>query len=99
MDKTLRFCIEPDDSIGTLETVLAIVRRLEIDLRALRTTNLPYGMEVQMRLQAPDEDRLTLCRMRLHNAVGVGQIREMPALAPPQPQQRQEQRPRQLAMA
>jgi hypothetical protein len=99
MDKTLRFCIEPGDTIGTLETVLAIVRRLEIDLRSLRTTHLPYGMEVQMRLQAPDEDRLTLCRMRLHNAVGVGQIREMPPPAPPQPQHRQQQRAGQLAMA
>jgi len=78
--KSYRFCIEPDASIATLEAALQVVRRLDIELRALRTTATPYGMEVQMRLAAPQEDILTLCRMRLHNLIGVLPIREMPTL-------------------
>ncbi|RZT10394.1 hypothetical protein SAMN05216319_1148 [Duganella sp. CF402] len=73
--KSYRFCIEPDAPIATLETALQVVRRLNIELRALRTTSTPHGMEVQMRLAAEEEDILTLCRMRLHNLVGVLPIR------------------------
>lgn len=79
--KTYRFCIEPDAAIGTLEGVLAIVRRLDLELCSLRSTGTPRGMEVQIRLGAQEEDALTLCRMRLHNVVGVLSIREMPSLA------------------
>lgn len=75
--KCYRFSIEPDAPIATLELALQIVRRLDIELRALRTTSTPHGMEVQMRLAAPEEDILTLCRMRLHNMVGILPIREM----------------------
>jgi hypothetical protein len=78
--KSYRFCIEPDAPIATLEAALQVVRRLDIELRALRTTATPTGMEVQMRLAAPEEDILTLCRMRLHNLIGVMPIREMPTL-------------------
>lgn len=78
--KSYRFRIEPDASIATLEAALQVVRRLDIELRSLRTSATPYGMEVQMRLAAPQEDILTLCRMRLHNLIGVLPIREMPSL-------------------
>jgi hypothetical protein len=78
--KSYRFCIEPDAPIATLEAALQVVRRLDIELRALRTTSTPHGMEVQMRLAAEEEDILTLCRMRLHNLIGVLPIREMPVL-------------------
>ena len=78
--KSYRFCIEPDDPIATLEVVLAIIRRLGIELRSLRTTATAQGLDVQLRLAARDEDPLTLCRMRLHNVVGILAIREMPSL-------------------
>jgi acetolactate synthase regulatory subunit len=78
--KSYRFCIEPDDPIATLEAVLAIIRRLGIELRSLRTSSTAQGLDVQLRLAAPDEDPLTLCRMRLHNVVGILAIREMPSL-------------------
>jgi acetolactate synthase regulatory subunit len=78
--KSYRFCIEPDDPIATLEVVLAIIRRLGIELRGLRTTATAQGLDVQLRLAAQDEDPLTLCRMRLHNVVGILAIREMPSL-------------------
>jgi acetolactate synthase regulatory subunit len=78
--KSYRFCIEPDDPIATLEAVLAIVRRLGIELRSLRTSSGPQGLDVQLRLAAEEEDPLTLCRMRLNNVVGILAIREMPTL-------------------
>ncbi len=78
--KSYRFCIQPDAPIATLEAALAVVRRLGIELRSLRVTDMPHGLEVQLRLAAPDEEPLTLCRMRLHNLIGVLAIREMPAL-------------------
>jgi acetolactate synthase regulatory subunit len=84
--KSYRFCIEPDDPIATLEAVLAIVRRLGIELRSLRTTATAQGVDVQLRLAAEEEDPLTLCRMRLHNVIGVLAIREMPTLAAPREQ-------------
>lgn len=78
--KSYRFCIEPDAPIATLEAVLAIIRRLGIELRGLRTTATADGIDVQLRLAAAEEDPLTLCRMRLHNVVGILAIREMPSL-------------------
>jgi hypothetical protein len=78
--KSYRFSIEPDAPIATLEAALQIIRRLEIELRSLRTSATPHGMEVQIRLAAPEEDILTLCRMRLHNLIGILPIREMPTL-------------------
>ena len=80
-EKSYRFSLEADAPIATLEQVLAIVRRLDIQLRGLRTTWTGGGMEVLLRVGAADEARLTLCRMRLHNVIGVLTVREMPALA------------------
>lgn len=74
-----RFCLEPDAPIATLEQVLAIVRRLDLELRALRTTATPGGVEVLLQLAGQDPEPLTLCRMRLHNLVGVLPIRESSA--------------------
>jgi hypothetical protein len=78
--RSYRFSIEPDAPIATLEAVLAIVRRLNIELRSLRTAVTEQGLDVQLRLAAEDEDPLTLCRMRLHNVIGILSIREMPTL-------------------
>lgn len=78
--KSYRFCIEPEAAIGTLETVLAIVRRLGLELRSIRCTGSARGMDVQIRIAAEEEEALTLCRMRLHNVVGILAIREMPSL-------------------
>jgi hypothetical protein len=82
-EKSYRFCLEPNAPIATLEQVLAIVRRLDIELRGLRTTWTPGGLEVLLRVRAADDEPLTLCRMRLHNVIGVLPIREMPALVAP----------------
>jgi hypothetical protein len=79
--RSYRFCIDPDTPIATLEAALQVVRRLDIELRSLRTTATPNGMEVQIRLAAEEEDILILCRKRLHNLIGVLPIREMPSLA------------------
>lgn len=78
--KSLRFRLEADDAIATLESALAIVRRLGIELASLRTGAGAQGIEVQMRLHAGEEEALLLCRMRLNNVVGILGVREMPAL-------------------
>lgn len=78
--KTFRFSIEADGAIGTLEAALAIVRRLGLELRSLRTTGGLAGLEVSMRLASAEEDALVLCRQRLHNVIGILPIRETPAL-------------------
>ncbi|HJV02821.1 MAG TPA: hypothetical protein VJ752_19960 [Burkholderiaceae bacterium] len=78
--KTFRFCIEAEGAIGTLECALAIVRRLGLELRSLRTTGGLAGLEVSMRLASAEEDALVLCRQRLHNVIGVLPIRESPVL-------------------
>jgi acetolactate synthase regulatory subunit len=75
--KSYLFCIEPDAPIATLESVLATVRRLGIDLLCLRSNGNARGMEVQIRLAAADEEALDLCRKRLHNMIGVLAIREL----------------------
>jgi hypothetical protein len=74
--KTLRFAIEADAALSTLENALAIIRRTDITLDGLRIAPGTDGMDVWMRLAAADDDALTLCRMRLHNVVGILPIRE-----------------------
>ena len=76
--KTLRFAIEADAALSTLENALAIVRRTGITLDGMRIAPGADGMDVWMRLGAPEEAALTLCRMRLHNVVGILAIREFP---------------------
>ena len=76
--KTLRFAIETQSALSTLENALAIVRRTGITLDGLRMAPGPDGMDVWMRLAADEDDALTLCRMRLHNVVGILAIREFP---------------------
>ncbi len=75
---TLRFCIEDDAPIATLEAVLAIVRRLDLRLISLRSHGHSQGQDVQLRLAAQQEEALVLCRMRLNNVVGVLAVRVMP---------------------
>ena len=86
--KVFRFCVENDAAIATLEGALAIIRRLGIDLCSLRTSAGEQGMEVQLRLAAEEEEPLVLCRMRLHNVVGILGIREMPVLVASQERRR-----------
>lgn len=76
--KSLRFCVEADAALSTLENALAIVRRAGIELGGLRISPCEEGMDVWMRLSAAEEDLLTLCRQRLNNVVGVLAIREFP---------------------
>lgn len=83
--KVFRFCVENDAAIATLEGALAIIRRLGIDLCSLRTSAGEQGMEVQLRLAAAEEELLLLCRMRLHNVIGILSIREMPVPVPAPP--------------
>lgn len=82
----LRFCIEDDAPIATLEAVLAIVRRLDLELRALRSHAIAGGLEVQLRIAAADQDGLTLCRMRLNNVVGILAVRVLPVVPLQSPQ-------------
>lgn len=81
-EKTLRFSIEADAALSTLENALAIIRRTGIALGGLRIAPGTDGMEVWMRLAADEDDALTLCRMRLHNVVGILAIREFARPAP-----------------
>lgn len=74
--KNLHFRIEPDSATATLECALATVRRLGIALHGLRVSGGAGGMDVQLRLAAESDDALTLCRMRLHNLIGILAIRE-----------------------
>jgi len=76
---TLRFCLEDEAPIATLEAVLAIVRRLDLQLLSLRSHAQPGGQEVQLRIAAAQEEALVLCRMRLNNLVGVLAVRVLPA--------------------
>lgn len=69
----LRFCIE-DDAIGTLEGVLAIVRRSGAELCKLRAGAGSHGLEVWIRLRAQDHGPLQLCRLRLENILGVSDV-------------------------
>ncbi|MRV73614.1 hypothetical protein GJ700_18035 [Duganella sp. FT92W] len=74
--KTLRFAIETEAALSTLENALAIIRRTGITLDGMRIAPAEQGMDVWMRLAAQEDDALTLCRMRLHNVVGILAIRE-----------------------
>ncbi|GAB2842266.1 hypothetical protein GCM10027277_06770 [Pseudoduganella ginsengisoli] len=76
--KTLRFAIETEAALSTLENALAIIRRTGITLDGMRIAPGADGMDVWMRLGAEEDDALTLCRMRLHNVVGILAIREFP---------------------
>lgn len=79
--RTYRFLVEAGDAVATLEHTLAIVRRLGLQMLSLRSSSVAGGMEVQLRVAGPEPEPLTLCRMRLHNVIGILSIREMPVLA------------------
>lgn len=66
----LNFSIDPDHVFDTLETVLAIARRIGLRMAHLQLR----GETVFIDLHAGDADALTLFRARLHNVIGVHDI-------------------------
>jgi hypothetical protein len=66
---TVTFFIDPDDSLGTLEAVLAIARRGGLQLAALE-----LHVRARLDLHAPDPDLLDLFLARLHRQIGVDAI-------------------------
>jgi|GEM_PF-5901137 len=81
----LRFTIDADAAIGTLEAALQVVRRGGIVLCKLRAGLGSHGLEVWLRLAA-DEDALQLCQSRLANLIGISAIEEMPGRFAPPPE-------------
>ncbi|HYD79023.1 MAG TPA: hypothetical protein VEC06_04380 [Paucimonas sp.] len=75
---SLRFCIEADAALGTLEAALATARRGGLELRNLRAGLGTQGLEIWMRLTATDQDALALCRTRLHHIIGILDLQELP---------------------
>jgi hypothetical protein len=71
----LSFYVETDP-IGTLEQVLAIIRRLGMELRNLRAQKEAKGLAVYVCLAAEDEDAIITCRKRLQNVIGILAVRE-----------------------
>ena len=72
---SLRFSIDPDSSFDTLETVLAIARRIGLQLVHLE---LRAGARACVELRAADADPLALFCARLHNVIGVDEICMLP---------------------
>ncbi len=66
----LCFCIDPDSPLDTLEMVLAIARRIGLQLDQLQLR----GDQVFLALRAGDQDALALFCARLHNLIGVHSI-------------------------
>jgi hypothetical protein len=73
--KDLCFHIEAD-LIATLEQALAIIRRLGMELRNLRTHTDCKGLAVHVCVSAEDADAITICRKRLQNVIGIFAIHE-----------------------
>ena len=71
---TLTLDIEPDDTLGTLETVLATARRGGLQLDHLQFTLQPRGAAVQLAVSADESDRLDLFALRLGNLFGIRQV-------------------------
>jgi acetolactate synthase regulatory subunit len=75
--------VEADSATAALESALAIIRRGGVHLRGVAMAPGVHGMNVDLRVQAEEEDALVLCRMRLCNVIGIIKIREMPLIRRP----------------
>jgi hypothetical protein len=72
---SLSFSIDPDSTFDTLEMVLAIARRIGLQLAKLE---LRAGARVFIALRADDADPLALFCARLHNVIGVHEVCMLP---------------------
>lgn len=72
---SLSFSIDPDSPFDTLEMVLAIARRIGLQLAQLE---LRAGARVFIALRADDDDPLALFCARLHNVIGVHEVCMLP---------------------
>lgn len=70
----LRFDIDPGDTFGTLESVLAMARRGGLELERLATQTQGRQHHVRLGLGAADADLLHLFLARLGNQIGVSAI-------------------------
>jgi hypothetical protein len=80
--KDLCFHVEAEP-IATLEQALAIIRRLGMELRNLRTHTDRNGLAVHLCVSAEDADVITICRKRLQNVIGIVAVRESADHKPP----------------
>jgi hypothetical protein len=94
----LCFRVDPDSPLDTLETVLAIARRIGLHLAWLQLR----GDQAWLELHAADHDPLALFSARLHNVIGVHDIalnvcmlpnRQKYRTLPASPQTHHEKRP------
>jgi hypothetical protein len=69
---TVTFSIDPGDTLGTLEAVLAIARRGGLQLGTLELRS-----QARLELRAPDPDLLDLFLARLHKQIGVQELSRM----------------------
>ncbi|SHG46254.1 hypothetical protein [Massilia sp. CF038] len=67
----LVFSLDRDHPLDTLEAILAIARRGNVHLTRLQVERT----EVAMELGADDPDLLSLFSARLHNVIGIYDIR------------------------
>lgn len=72
---SLSFRIEKDDTLATMETVFATVRRGGVQLTGLELRSQQADDEVVLGLQAEEPDRLDLFLTRLGNIIGVHDCR------------------------
>jgi hypothetical protein len=82
--KTNLYIYVEAEPIATLESALAIIRRLGIELRALRMEGGSNQMIVRLCLSGVGEGEIALCCQRLQNVIGISGVREHPR-APDKP--------------
>ena len=78
---TLTLDFEPDDTLGTLETVLATARRGGLQLDHLQFTVQPQGASMQLAVSADESDRLDLFALRVDNLYGIRHVERAHAIA------------------
>lgn len=71
---SLAFSIDHVDTFGTLETVLAIARRIGLELTAMSFDISCLGPSAALSLRTDDADKLDLFTLRLGNVIGVCDI-------------------------
>ncbi|MGO4377927.1 hypothetical protein [Pseudoduganella sp. RAF53_2] len=83
METSFRMRVEVDSATTSLESALAIIRRGGVQLRGVSMAPGVHGMNVDLQVEAEEEDALVLCRMRLCNVIGILKIRERPRISRP----------------